>query len=45
MDGLWLFAVCDGHGVNGHHVSQIVKKLIIRKINKVQAYDVEVKEE
>ena len=33
MEGLWLFAVCDGHGVNGHHVSHIVKKLIVRKMD------------
>ena len=24
--GLHFFAVCDGHGMNGHHVSQMVKK-------------------
>ena len=24
--GLHYFGVCDGHGINGHHVSYMVKK-------------------
>jgi len=26
IEGLWMFGVCDGHGVNGHLVSDFVKK-------------------
>jgi serine/threonine protein phosphatase PrpC len=26
VEGLYFFGVCDGHGVNGHHVSDFVKK-------------------
>jgi serine/threonine protein phosphatase PrpC len=24
--GLWMFGVMDGHGANGHHVSEMVRK-------------------
>ena len=24
--GLWMFGVMDGHGANGHHVSELVRK-------------------
>jgi serine/threonine protein phosphatase PrpC len=24
--GLWMFGVMDGHGINGHHVSEFVRK-------------------
>ncbi len=30
VDGLWMFGVCDGHGVNGHLVSDFVKKNLPR---------------
>jgi serine/threonine protein phosphatase PrpC len=26
LKGLWMFGVMDGHGVNGHHVSDYVRK-------------------
>jgi serine/threonine protein phosphatase PrpC len=26
IEGLWMFGVCDGHGINGHLVSDFVKK-------------------
>lgn len=29
--GLHFFSVCDGHGVNGHHVSQYLKEKLPRK--------------
>lgn len=29
--GLHLFSVCDGHGLNGHHVSQYIKERLPRK--------------
>lgn len=32
--GLHFFAVCDGHGMNGHHVSQMVKKQMPAMISK-----------
>ena len=28
MKDRYLFGVCDGHGVNGHYVSQFVKEII-----------------
>lgn len=30
IDGLWMFGVCDGHGINGHLVSDFVKKNLPR---------------
>lgn len=30
IEGLWLFGVCDGHGVNGHLISDFVKKHVPR---------------
>jgi len=30
VDSLWMFGVCDGHGVNGHLVSDFVKKNLPR---------------
>jgi serine/threonine protein phosphatase PrpC len=33
IDGLWMFGVCDGHGVNGHLVSDFVKKNLPRIIS------------
>ena len=26
VKGLWMFGVMDGHGINGHHVSEYVRK-------------------
>lgn len=31
----WLFGVCDGHGVNGHHASEHVKKHLPSNIEMV----------
>jgi serine/threonine protein phosphatase PrpC len=28
VKGLWFFGVMDGHGINGHHVSDFVKKYL-----------------
>lgn len=28
IPGLWMFGVCDGHGLNGHMVSAFVKKAL-----------------
>ena len=27
--GVKMFGICDGHGVNGHHVSAFIKKKLI----------------
>ena len=29
--GVKLFCICDGHGVNGHHVSAFIKKKLLCK--------------
>ena len=29
INGCYLFAVCDGHGVNGHHVSRYLKRNLV----------------
>ena len=26
--GKYLFGVCDGHGVNGHYVSEFIKEIL-----------------
>jgi serine/threonine protein phosphatase PrpC len=28
IKGLWMFGVMDGHGINGHHVSEFVRKYL-----------------
>lgn len=33
--GLHFFSVCDGHGVNGHHVSQFIKEEMPRRLEQI----------
>lgn len=37
--GLHFFSVCDGHGVNGHHVSAYIKENLPLYIEKQLAQD------
>jgi serine/threonine protein phosphatase PrpC len=30
--GKYLFGVCDGHGINGHYVSEFVKEILPENI-------------
>ena len=32
--GLHFFSVCDGHGLNGHHVSQYIKEALPAALEK-----------
>ena len=33
--GLHFFSVCDGHGLNGHHVSQYIKDMLPKHMEKM----------
>lgn len=35
VEGLWLLGVCDGHGANGHLISDFVKKTLPRTTSKL----------
>lgn len=37
--GLHFFSVCDGHGLNGHHVSQYLKERLPQVIEKLLEKD------